>query len=115
MRTARSLRAIHGRPSGRGRCGGHPRHAPRVRRYAAAGAPGRAWPARRQAELAWWLARGLPESRIAERMGISVNTVVYHRRQLYTRMGVVRRDELLAALGVARSAPWTKENPADRR
>ncbi|MEZ5606734.1 MAG: helix-turn-helix transcriptional regulator [Burkholderiaceae bacterium] len=53
---------------------------------------------RRQAELAWWLARGLPESRIAERMGISANTVVYHRRQLYNRLGLQGRQELLERL-----------------
>jgi DNA-binding CsgD family transcriptional regulator len=54
----------------------------------------------RQSELAYWLARGLPESRIAERMGVSANTVVYHRRQLYARMGVASRAELLASLAL---------------
>lgn len=58
----------------------------------------RAWP-QRQRELAYWLARGLPEPQIAERMGISGNTVVYHRRQLYARLGVASRGGLLAALG----------------
>lgn len=53
----------------------------------------------RQHELAWWLARGLPESQIAQRMGISLNTAVYHRRQLYNRLGVMGRDELLAQIG----------------
>jgi DNA-binding CsgD family transcriptional regulator len=59
---------------------------------------------RRQQELAWWLARGLSESQIAERMGISANTVVYHRRQLYMRMGAASREDLLAALGVTAPA-----------
>ena len=52
----------------------------------------------RQHELAWWLARGLPESQVAQRMGISFNTAVYHRRQLYNRLGVMGREELLRRL-----------------
>lgn len=52
----------------------------------------------RQHELAWWLARGLPEQEAAARMGISANTVVYHRRQLYNRLGVLERRELLEKL-----------------
>ncbi|WP_132978760.1 MULTISPECIES: helix-turn-helix transcriptional regulator [Pigmentiphaga] len=52
----------------------------------------------RQHELAYWLARGVPESQIARRLGISANTVVYHRRQLYNRLGAGNRAELLARL-----------------
>ena len=52
----------------------------------------------RQYELAYWLARGLPESQIAERMGISANTLVYHRRQLYLRLDVHSRQELLVRI-----------------
>lgn len=52
----------------------------------------------RQQELAYWLALGLPESQIAARMDISANTVVYHRRQLYNRLGVQDRAELMAWL-----------------
>jgi DNA-binding CsgD family transcriptional regulator len=48
----------------------------------------------RQHELAYWLARGLPESEIAARMDISANTATYHRRQIYTRLGVQNRMEL---------------------
>lgn len=54
----------------------------------------------RQRELAYWIARGLPESRIAGCMGISANTVVYHRRQLYAALGVASRGELLECLGL---------------
>ena len=57
----------------------------------------------RQQELAWWLARGLSESQIAQRMGISINTAVYHRRQVYNRLGVTDRPQLLRML--ERSAP----------
>lgn len=52
----------------------------------------------RQHELAYWLARGLPEAQIAERMGISANTATYHRRQIYSRLGVQSRQELQAHL-----------------
>lgn len=48
----------------------------------------------RQHELAYWLVRGLPEEQIAARMGISANTATYHRRQIYTRLGVQSRQEL---------------------
>ncbi|MDP9917488.1 DNA-binding CsgD family transcriptional regulator [Variovorax boronicumulans] len=52
----------------------------------------------RQHELAWWLVRGLSEQEAAARMCISANTVVYHRRQLYNRLGVQERRELLEKL-----------------
>jgi len=58
---------------------------------------------RRQHEMAYWLARGLPESRIAERMGITGNTAVYHRRELYARLGVHSRSELVARLAPRRT------------
>lgn len=50
----------------------------------------------RQHELAYWIARGCSESQIADRMGISVPTVVYHRRSLYERLDVQDRQGLLA-------------------
>ena len=56
----------------------------------------------RQHELAYWLARGLPEDQIAARMGISANTATYHRRQIYTRLGVQSRAELQGVLLAAR-------------
>lgn len=52
----------------------------------------------RQQELAWWLACGLSEPQAAARMGISINTAVYHRRQLYNRLGVTGREEFLSQL-----------------
>jgi DNA-binding CsgD family transcriptional regulator len=52
----------------------------------------------RQRELAYWLARGMPGEQIATRMGISANTATYHRRQIYTRLGVQSRKELQAYL-----------------
>lgn len=53
----------------------------------------------RQHELAYWLARGLSEPQIALRMGVSANTLVYHRRQLYMRLVVHNRKELIARIG----------------
>lgn len=58
----------------------------------------------RQRELAYWLARGLPESQVAGHMGISPNTVVYHRRQLYAALGVASRQGLRECLGMAGEA-----------
>ena len=52
----------------------------------------------RQMTVAYWLAQGLAEPAIAARMGISHNTVVYHRRELYGRLGVGHRHELLGLL-----------------
>lgn len=49
----------------------------------------------RQYEMAWWLAKGLTEQQITHRMGISINTAVYHRRQLYNRLDVTNRDMFL--------------------
>lgn len=53
---------------------------------------------RRQAELAYWLVRGLPEAQAAERMGVSINTIAYHRRQLYAALGVQGRQALVQRL-----------------
>jgi len=69
----------------------------------------------RQYELAYWLARGLSESKIAQRMGISSNTVVYHRRQLYNRLGAGNRADLLAQLGFSDSLSSTPPPCAPRR
>lgn len=52
----------------------------------------------RQFEIAYWLAQHQAESQIAERVGISQNTLVYHRRRLYERLAVHSRQELLQHL-----------------
>ena len=52
----------------------------------------------RQAEIGYWIARGLTEAEIAARMNISAHTVVYHRRQLHASMGTTHRSELVARL-----------------
>lgn len=56
----------------------------------------------RQHEMAYWLARGLPEDEISVRMGVSANTATYHRRQIYARLGVHSRKELQAFLFASR-------------
>jgi DNA-binding CsgD family transcriptional regulator len=49
----------------------------------------------RQFEIAAHLTGGLSEPRMAEKMGITRNTLVYHRRRLYERLGVHTRAGLL--------------------
>ena len=51
-----------------------------------------------QSETFYWLSQGFSEQDIAQRMQISINTVVYHRRQLYARFGAANRGELLSHL-----------------
>jgi DNA-binding CsgD family transcriptional regulator len=48
----------------------------------------------RQAETCFWLARGLSEREVADRLRISPHTVVSHRRQLYLRLDVGSRQDL---------------------
>ncbi len=58
----------------------------------------------RQHELAYWLARGMPEAQIAERMGISENTATYHRRHIYAKLAVQTRQEMQNRLSAHQSA-----------
>lgn len=68
----------------------------------------------RQHELAWWLARGLSETQAAQRMGVSIHTAVYHRRQLYNRLGVMVRDEFLGKLNQIAPRAESLTNSAQR-
>jgi DNA-binding CsgD family transcriptional regulator len=52
----------------------------------------------RQGEVCYWLARGDTHGQIAERFGISVNTAIYHSRQIYAEFGVNNRKELYERL-----------------
>jgi DNA-binding CsgD family transcriptional regulator len=52
----------------------------------------------RQAEVGLELALGRTQEQIAQKLGISRNTVIYHRRQLYNRLGVDTREQLLNRL-----------------
>jgi DNA-binding CsgD family transcriptional regulator len=57
----------------------------------------------RQFEIACWLTSGCSETKIAAELGVSLNTLVYHRRRLYERLAVHSRRELLV---------WLAEAPA---
>jgi DNA-binding CsgD family transcriptional regulator len=52
----------------------------------------------RQSEICYWLARGHSQQQIADRYGISINTAIYHRRQIYARFNTSNRNELAAKL-----------------
>lgn len=47
---------------------------------------------KRQAEIAWWICRGLSAKEIGGRLRLSSHTVRMHTRALYDRLGV--RDRL---------------------
>jgi DNA-binding CsgD family transcriptional regulator len=49
-----------------------------------------------QGEALLLLAQGLNHEGIAERMGVALNTAVYHVRQLYSKLGAHTRDEAIA-------------------
>lgn len=59
----------------------------------------------RQFEIAYRLVRGEAEPALAARLGISLNTLVYHRRRLYERLAVHSRQELQARLAPLASQP----------
>jgi len=60
-----------------------------------------------QGEVLLLLAQGLRHESIAERMGITVNTAVYHIRQLYSKLGARSRAEAIACALVAGEANVT--------
>jgi len=60
-----------------------------------------------QGEALLLLAQGLNHESIAERMGIALNTAVYHVRQLYTKLGAHTRDEAIARVLAAGEANVT--------
>jgi DNA-binding NarL/FixJ family response regulator len=68
------------------------------------------WPlSARQAEVLELLAEGLPNERIAQVLFISTNTVRFHVREIYHRLGVHNRVE--AARSLARVRP--RSSPPD--
>jgi DNA-binding CsgD family transcriptional regulator len=52
----------------------------------------------RQAEVSLHLASGLTYDAIAERIGVSRNTVIFHAQQVFNKVGVSSRSELQAKL-----------------
>jgi DNA-binding CsgD family transcriptional regulator len=57
-----------------------------------------------QGEALLLLAQGMSHRTIAERMGIAPNTVAYHIRQLYSKLGAHSRDEAIACVLAAGEA-----------
>lgn len=57
-----------------------------------------------QGEVLLLLAQGLRHESIAERMGVAVNTAVYHIRQLYSKLGAHTRAEAIACVLAAGEA-----------
>jgi len=60
-----------------------------------------------QGEVLLLLAQGLRHESIAERMGVAVNTAVYHIRQLYSKLGAHTRAEAIACVVAAGEANVT--------
>ncbi|MES2491350.1 MAG: LuxR C-terminal-related transcriptional regulator [Pseudomonadota bacterium] len=52
----------------------------------------------RQTEICYWLARGAQHREIADRCGISINTAIYHSRQIYAHFNANNRQELATQL-----------------
>jgi DNA-binding CsgD family transcriptional regulator len=70
---------------------------------------------RREHEVARLAARGLTNRQIAERLYVSVRTAESHLAQVFTKLGVHRRDELAEVLGdrspPGESAPGVEDEP----
>jgi DNA-binding CsgD family transcriptional regulator len=52
----------------------------------------------RQSEVCFWLAQGFSHAQTAKRVGVTVNTAIYHARQIYGQLNVNSREALLARL-----------------
>ena len=59
---------------------------------------------RREAEIAQLAAKGLASKEIADRLFLSVRTVSNHLQNVYTKLGVASRAELVEALDTFPSA-----------
>jgi DNA-binding CsgD family transcriptional regulator len=60
-----------------------------------------------QGEALLLLAQGMNHESIAERMGVALNTAIYHVRQLYMKLGAHTRDEVIARVLAAGEANVT--------
>ena len=69
----------------------------------------------RQVEVLELIAAGLDNQRIAERLHISRNTVKFHVRVIYERLGITNRVQAAAALSdaLASAACRASRAPAD--
>lgn len=50
---------------------------------------------RREAEVCMYIAKGFSSRAIADKLGISVNTVLTYRKRIYARLGICSQNELL--------------------
>ena len=65
---------------------------------------------RREIELLELVAEGLPNTAIAQKLSVSENTVKYHLKKIFQKLGVQNRTE---AVMHAVRAGWIKPTPAD--
>jgi DNA-binding NarL/FixJ family response regulator len=56
---------------------------------------------RRERQIASLAAKGVPNGKIAKRLGLSVRTVESHLYRVYGKLGVSTRDKLPPLLGAA--------------
>ncbi|WP_461466217.1 helix-turn-helix transcriptional regulator [Melaminivora sp.] len=59
----------------------------------------------RQHALAYWIAQGCTQAQLSARLGISLPTVIHHRRALYERLGIHDRQGLLTQMSAAMPDP----------
>jgi DNA-binding CsgD family transcriptional regulator len=64
------------------------------------GVPGPRPLTRREGQIAKLAAKGVPNGKIAKRLGLSVRTVESHLYRVYGKLGVSTRDKLPPLLGV---------------
>jgi DNA-binding CsgD family transcriptional regulator len=55
---------------------------------------------RRERQIATLASRGVPNGKIAKRLGLSIRTVESHLYRVYGKLGVSTRDKLPPLLGV---------------
>jgi DNA-binding CsgD family transcriptional regulator len=55
---------------------------------------------RRERQIATLASKGVPNGRIAKRLGLSIRTVESHLYRVYGKLGVSTRDKLPPLLGV---------------
>ncbi|MGZ5337948.1 MAG: helix-turn-helix domain-containing protein [Solirubrobacterales bacterium] len=65
----------------------------------AVGMPGPRPLTRRESQIAKLAAKGVPNGKIAKRLGLSVRTVESHLYRVYGKLGVSTRDKLPPLLG----------------
>ncbi|HSW13820.1 MAG TPA: helix-turn-helix transcriptional regulator [Solimonas sp.] len=57
---------------------------------------------RRECEVLEWMAQGLTRRDLARTLGVSVNTVKYHLKNIYSKMGVEGRGQAVVSWRASR-------------